>query len=118
MRSRGQKAEFDQRILGSGEFVEQVLKEAEERHLRQLKHKRSGKTIQRIIDEECRRGGINPLELQGGGKRREVSETRVNIAVRGREELGLSAAAIARHVGVSTSAITKAIERLDKEHKT
>ena len=115
MRSRGQKEDFDQRILGGGEFVNQILKEAEERHLRQLKHKRSGKTIQTIIEEECRRSGINPLEVRGGGKRRKVSGTRATIAMRGREELGLSAAAIARNVGVSTSAITKAIERMEQE---
>lgn len=115
MRRRGQKEDFDQRILGGGDFVNQILKEAEDHYLRQLKHKRAGKTIQKIINEECRRSGINPLELQGGGKRRDVSGTRANIAMRGREELGLSAAAIARQVGVSTSAITKAIERIEKE---
>lgn len=111
MRRRGQQEDFDQRILGNGDFVNQILKEAEDRQVRQLKHKRVGGTIQKIINEECRRSGINPLELQGGGKRRQVSDTRVVIAVRGREELGLSAAAIARHVGVGTAAVTKAIER-------
>lgn len=115
LRRRGQKEDFDQRILGSGEFVNQILKEAEERHLRQLKHERSGKTIQKIIDQECRGSGINPLELRGGGKRRDVSGTRARIARRGRDELGLSAAAIARHVGVGTPAITKALERMEKE---
>jgi putative transposase len=113
MRRRGQKEDFDERILGGGEFVSQILKETEERHLRQLKHKRSGRTLQTIIDEECRKISINPLELGGGSKRREVSSARATIARRGRDELGLSAAAIARHVGVSTSAITKAIERLE-----
>jgi len=33
------------------------------------------------------------------------------IARRSAEELGLTAAEVARHLGVSTSAITKAIER-------
>jgi hypothetical protein len=115
LRRRGQKEDFDQRILGGGEFVNQILKEAEERHLRQLKHTRVGKTIRKIIEEECRKSGINPLELRGGGKRRIVSGTRAAIAVRGREELGLSAAAIAQQVGVSTSAITKAIERMEQD---
>jgi REP element-mobilizing transposase RayT len=115
LRRRGQKEDFDQRILGGGEFVNQILKEAEERHLRQLKHTRAGKTIRQIIEEECRKSGINPLELRGGGRRRLISGTRAAIAVRGREELGLSAAAIARQVGVSTSAITKAIERKEQD---
>ncbi len=115
MRRRGQREDFDERILGGGEFVNQILKETEERQLRQLKHTRSGRTIQKIIEAECRKIRINPLELRGGGERRDVSRARARIAKRGRDELGLSAAAIARHVGVSTSAITKAIERLEKE---
>jgi REP element-mobilizing transposase RayT len=115
MRRRGQAEDFDERILGGGEFVNQILKETEERHLRQLKHRRSSKTLQKIIEEECRKIRINPLELRGGGKRRDVSRTRATIAKRGRDELGLSSAAIARQVGVSTSAITKAIERREKE---
>ncbi|HWR72418.1 MAG TPA: hypothetical protein VN604_04575 [Nitrospirota bacterium] len=118
MRRRGQAEDFDERILGGSEFVNQILKETEERHLHQLKHKRSGKTLQKIIEEECRTIRISPLELRGGGKRREVSRTRAAIAKRGRDELGLSAAAIARQVGVSTSAITKAIERIEQEGKS
>lgn len=117
MRRRGQTEEFDQRILGGGSFVSQILKEAEERHLRQLKHTRTGKSIRKIIEEECRKSGVNLLELRGGGKRHVVSRTRAAVAIRGREELGLSAAAIARQVGVSTSAITKGIERMEQAAK-
>ena len=41
-----------------------------------------------------------------------MSRTRVLIAYRSREELGLSAAEIARHLGVATSSITRAIEKM------
>jgi hypothetical protein len=34
-RRRGQKEEYDERILGSGEFVTAIFKEAEERQIRQ-----------------------------------------------------------------------------------
>jgi len=114
MRRRGQQEEYDERILGSGDFVTGILKEAEGRQLRQLKHKRSGKTIQKIVDDECKKQGVSPLELQGGNKRRKVSEARSRIALRSRDELGLSAAEIARHLGVNTSGITRAIERLEQ----
>src|SRR3990172_9198519 len=60
MRRRGQKEEFDARILGDGDFVNKVLKEAEERQLRQLKNKLAGQTIRMIIDEECRERRISP----------------------------------------------------------
>jgi putative transposase len=114
MRRRGQKEEFDERILGGGNFVHDVLKEAEDRQIRQLKVKQRGMTIATIIDKECRREGISVKEVKGGSRRGPVSRTRAKIAYRGREELGLSAAEIARHTGVSTSSITRAIDRVIK----
>jgi len=115
MRRRGQKEEYDERILGSGEFVTAIFKEAEDRQLRQTKHKRSGRTIQKIIDQECRDRQINERELKAGGKRTCVSAARAVIAYRCREELGSSAAEIARHLGVNTSSIVRSIERMARE---
>jgi DNA-binding GntR family transcriptional regulator len=40
---------------------------------------------------------------------------RATIAKRGLDELGLSLAEIARHVGVTTSSIRKAVLRLEEE---
>ncbi|MBA4371925.1 MAG: hypothetical protein C0402_03580 [Thermodesulfovibrio sp.] len=114
MRRRGQKETFDERILGGSDFVNKVLNDAEERQLRQLKNKRAGLTIQMIIDEECRKQGISPEELRGGSKRRKVSGTRSLIALRCRDELGLSSAEIARHVGINTSSIIRSIERAER----
>ena len=51
-RRSGRKKEFDERILGGGDFVNAILKEAEEKAKHQLKLKRSGKTIEKIIEEE------------------------------------------------------------------
>ncbi len=79
-----------------------------------FKSGKHGKTIEKLIGEECRKQGISPMELKGGGNRRKVSDTRAIIALRSRDELGLSAAEIARHVGVNTSGVTKAIERAEK----
>ena len=53
-------------------------------------------------------------ELGGGSRRRKVSGVRARIAKRGVDELGLSMAEIARHVGVSTSSIAKAVARLEE----
>jgi putative transposase len=114
MRRRGQKEEYDERILGGGEFVTAIFKEAEDRQLHQTKHKRSNQTIQKIIEKECRDRQINEQELKAGGKRSGVSETRAVIAYRCREELGSSAAETARHLGVNTSSIVRSIARLEE----
>jgi len=113
MRRKKQKEEADERILGSGDFVYAILKEAEEKQLRQLKMKRSGSTIADIIREECRKGRISVEELRQGNRRRGVCETRLTIARRSREELGLSGAEIARQLGVNTSSINRALAGAD-----
>jgi REP element-mobilizing transposase RayT len=110
-RRSGEKEEYDERILGSGDFVHAALKEAEEKIRLQLKHRRTGRPFGQIIDQECDRSQISPKELEGGSRRREVSALRIRIAKRGLDELGLSLAEIARHVGVSTSGIARAIKR-------
>jgi hypothetical protein len=112
MRRKGDSQLADERILGSDVFVHTVLKETEERNLRQLKIHRSGRTLEKIIGEECKKAGISPEELHSGSRRSVVSDVRGTIAWRGREELGLPAAEIARFLGVATSSITRAIERM------
>jgi putative transposase len=111
---KGQKTEYDERILGSGDFVTAVFKEAEEKQIRQLKIKRTGLTIKGIIDKECKTARISDKELRNGSKRMIVSKTREKIARRGIEELGLSSAEIARHLGVCTSTITRAMVRSER----
>jgi hypothetical protein len=100
--------------LRRGFFID-ILKETEEKTKRQLKLRRSGKTITRIIEEECAKSRISQNELKGGGRRRKISLLRATIAKRGLDELGLSLAEIARHVGVTTSSIRKAVLRLEEE---
>jgi REP element-mobilizing transposase RayT len=110
-RRSGEKEEYDERILGSEDFVHAALKEAEEKIRLQLKHRRTGRSLVQIIDQECDRAQVSPKELEGGSRRREVSALRIRVAKRGLDELGLSLAEIARHVGVSTSGIARAIKR-------
>ncbi|MBI5632326.1 MAG: hypothetical protein HZA15_02465 [Nitrospirae bacterium] len=59
-------------------------------------------------------GGISSVELRRGSKRRKVSGARAQIALRGRDELGLTSAEIARHVGVNSSSISRTIDRAEK----
>ncbi len=114
-RRKGQPQESDERILGGGDFVQAVLQEAEDRQRRQLKLQRSGLTIQQIITVECGKSKISRQELQHGSRRMAVSAARRRIAYRCQEELGLSAAEIARHLGVNTSSITRAIGRIEQQ---
>ncbi len=112
MRRRGkERPESDERVLGDSEFVNRILEEAEEKERRQLKIRRFGRRIEDIITEQSADFGISAAELRSGSRRRNVSRARAAIAKICTEELGITAAEIARHLGVNTSAITKALIR-------
>ena len=113
LRSKGEKESSDERILGGGEFVDQILQQAEEQQLRQMKLRRKGKSIEDIIREECGKRKVSEKELRKGSRRPRVSEVRAAIAYRSKEELGVSGAEIARHLGVNTSSINRALAKMD-----
>jgi putative transposase len=114
MRRIDQQEKADERILGSGDFVNHVMQEAEKKFLRQIKFNSSGLTLTKIIEQECKRLSVGRNELESGSRRSMVSRTRAEITRRGMEDLGLSAAEIARHLGVATSSITRAVAKAQK----
>jgi len=114
LRSKGEKDSSDERVLGSGEFVDQILQEVEDRQLRQMKLRRRGGSIEDIIQEECKKQKVSEQELRKGSRRGIVSEVRAEIACRSKDELGISGAEIARYLGVNTSSITRAIAKKDE----
>jgi REP element-mobilizing transposase RayT len=114
LRRKEEKELSDERILGGGDFVDRVLQEAEERQLRQMKLRRRGRGIEDIIQEECRKRKVSEAELRKGSRRSRVSEARAAIAYRGKEELGISGAEIARHLGVNTSSINRSLARIEE----
>jgi len=115
LRQKAQKEEYDERILGSGDFVQAILKEAEEKERRQMKIRRVGLTLSRLIEEELEKTNVSLQELKNGSRRKVVSGTRAKIARRGIEELGLSCAELARHLGVCTSSISRVIAKTGGE---
>jgi REP element-mobilizing transposase RayT len=113
LRGRGRKIEHDARILGGEDFVTEVLKEADKRLKRQLQSEGRKGSIDRIVKKVCKEEGIKEEELRDGGKRRKVSQVRAKLSFQLSREMGEPLAEIARHMGVCTSAVAKAVERLD-----
>jgi putative transposase len=101
----------DDRILGSGEFVERIIKEAEARIKYQLPSIDHSEKIDEFILKLCKNEKIPIEEIQGGSRRRKASKVRALIAMGLVKKHGVTLAEAARLLGVSTSAISKIIKR-------
>ena len=111
LRAKGEKEEYDSRILGSGDFVRAIMQEADDKLSRQMKYRREKASVEGVIRKMCKEAGVKEEELRGRGQRRGVSEARGEIALYLSREMGLSMAEIARNLGVGTSAIAMAIRK-------
>jgi hypothetical protein len=111
MRRSGDRELSDDRILGDGEFVERVIKEAEAKIKYQLPVKEHHQKIEDYIADLCRCENVSIAELKAGGRRNEVSVVRARIALGLVKKHGVSLAEVARRVGVTTSGISKILKR-------
>jgi REP element-mobilizing transposase RayT len=115
MRRDGKRLLTDQRILGSGDFVEQILNEADERVKYQLSGNKGRQQIGEVIERVCEEENINLHELRMGSRRRRISQVRAQIVHQLVENFGIPLAEVARQVGVSASAVSKALNRIMKD---
>jgi hypothetical protein len=117
LKDRKEKGDYDARILGRGDFVFHILKEADKRLRRQLRTSARGQTTDALIRSVCAEEGIDAEELRAGGQRRKVSDVRARLCYQLSRELGVSMAEIGRQVGVCTSAVFKAIRTFDQKRE-
>jgi putative transposase len=111
LRRSGERVLTDERILGTDDFVERILKEAEQRAQRSFSSRLRDKEEQQFINAKCREKGISVKELQMGGRRSPIPEVRSDIAWKLSREWGIPLAEIARHLGISTSAVSQILRR-------
>ena len=101
----------DERVLGTDDFVERVLGEADHRARRLFSSRIRAKEVQQLIEERCKKEGISVRELQVGSRRGMIPEIRSDLALELAREWGIPLAEIARQLGVSTSAISQILRR-------
>jgi len=111
LRKSKEKVLSDERILGSGEFVERTLGEAENEVKYQVSINERRIKAEKKIQEICRKEGVNKEELQGGSRRGRISQIRAQLAIELTEGYGLTLAEAGRQLGVSTSAISRIFMR-------
>jgi putative transposase len=110
-RRLGAATAADPQILGTGDFVQRVIAEAEAQRRPQPGVRRRPQAAARLIRAVSTRAGIGEAELRTGSRRRPVAQRRVEVARTLVRTLGFSLADAARELGVSTSAICRALQK-------
>jgi REP element-mobilizing transposase RayT len=110
-RKQGEWELGDERILGSGAFVQQMLYQAQGAVKYQINSRDSIKTVKQELTAACKEAGIAVGLLQSGSRRQPLPKVRKKLAEGFVEEHGLTLAETARQLGVSTSAIAKMLKR-------
>jgi REP element-mobilizing transposase RayT/transcriptional regulator len=115
MRNSGIKEEGDARILGSGEFVSDLIKQAEENIKYQLPAMELQKIITAEIENQCKKEKVAVAMLQTGSRRPPLPKLRRVIALKLINEYGVSLAETARRLGISTSGVSQILRRSERE---
>jgi len=90
LRRRGEKTVSDERILGSGEFIERLLSEAEEKAKETLGWRGRAPDLHTLLLKISNKEGVEQQKVRGGDQRRSVvSVCKGSILPGGGEEVGV-----------------------------
>jgi putative transposase len=101
----------DQRILGSSEFVQEVLKTSQETWERTCSHRMRGVDFSAVQEHVARIFAMDPEELLLPGKYRNRSIARSVLCYFVVRELGMTATAVAAKLGIGQPAVSIAVAR-------
>jgi len=101
----------DERILGSSEFAETVLKEANEAFERRTEAKEKGITIDQLILTVCTYLELEADLIPRKGRKRSIALARSVICAMAVDRLMLSGADVARRLNMTPSAVSKLVAR-------
>ena len=107
-RRKDEREKGDERILGSGDFVSNVLKELDE-----FDEKRKGYslTLDELIDRIARRFNIDKAHITSNMRQRNISMARCLISFLALYAMQCSGANVAKALNVSRAAVSKASQR-------
>jgi putative transposase len=100
---------FDERILGSGTFVEAVLAQHELAASTKTTGPGAAAFLPQLIERVADRAGISPREIAGNRKSPELVAARAAISYVAVRHAGLSLAAVARALRISSPTVLRGV---------
>ena len=104
----------DERVLGSGDFVEQVLSAAQEQMERKYALIAHGYNLDKVATKVADLMGLEEFEIWAPGKERRRVKARSLLCYWAVRELGISMAELSRRLHLSLSAISLSVKRGEK----
>ena len=101
----------DERILGEGDFVEQMLQESGEAFERKSLLKSQGWDLDKLAAHVAKLLEIDVSVVWSAGKYRHIVEARSLLCYWAIRDLGVSMTSLARRLKLSVAAITQSVER-------
>lgn len=111
LRAAGTYQKGDERILGKGEFVAQVLADSEEKLERKYRLAAGGYSLDRLIERVSELLGMSSEEVIEPGKARQRVEARSLVCYWATTELGISQTELAQRLPLNQPAISNAVRR-------
>ena len=107
LRRRDTRAAYDERVLGSSEFVLDLFAEAERKAKDTLRLPGKVKDLKVLAREISAEEGISESELRSGSRQRNISKTRRIFCQQAVGKMRYPGAEVARFLGVTTSAVNR-----------
>ena len=104
----------DERILGDGDFVEQVLQGAQERLNRKYALAAKGYDFDKAVKQVANVLNMRPSEVLAPGKEKQRVKARSLLCYWAARELGITMAELSRRLKISPPAITLSVRRGEK----
>jgi chromosomal replication initiation ATPase DnaA len=101
----------DERMLGSGEFVEEVLRAAEEAMEKRYALRSRGFDLQKTASSVAGVLGVKEEEVWAKGRYRRIVEARSLLCYWAVRELGVTMASLAGRLEISIPAVSKSVRR-------
>jgi hypothetical protein len=107
-RQKGKRIKGDERILGSSDFVEMVLKLADEELDRKSRLHAAGVELGGFIDKVAFYYDIDPEDLRTASKNRTITSARKMLCYLAVRKLMMSCVEVSRQLNISAAAVSRA----------
>ena len=108
-RDIGVRIKGDERLLGSSEFVERVLKQADEQLEEKYRLQRNVISLPALVEKVAHHFKIDPADLRSSSKERHLTKARRVLCYIAVRKLGYTCADVSKTAGISAVTVSKAV---------